>query len=104
MLTTVMGSILGIGADPLLAEATSTDIFGALVLSPFLVTMLGGVGPPSPWMPVLWPLGCSFWPLFFWLAYSWVQKGNHWAWLGAGVLTSIAYFGLMTKFFTAMSA
>lgn len=104
VMTTALGPTLGIVTDPLVRESSSGDILSALVLSPLLVTMMGGVGAPLPWMPVLWPLGCCFWPLFFWLSYAWVQNAARWAWVGAGVLTSIAYFGLMTKFFAAMSA
>ena len=94
----------GFFTDPLLDEVTSLDeISAALVLSPLLVSMMGGVGAPFAWMPALWPLGCCFWPIYFVLAYQWIVNAVRWSWLGAGVLTSIVYFGILTKFFGAMS-
>lgn len=102
---TSIGMVVGIMADPSQHGLPPlTDILSAIVFSPILVTCMGPMVASGAWGIAMAVVGFCFWPLYLWLSYTWVQKAKHWAWLGAGVLTSVGFYGIMTRFAGVMSA
>lgn len=102
---TLIGIVVGIVADPNQHGLPSLgDVIGAIILSPILVTCMGPMGAPGGWGIALFVVGFCFWPLYIWLSYTWIKKAKHWAWFCAGLLTSVGFYGIMTRLGGVMSA
>ena len=79
-------------------------LFAAILLSPLLVTCMGPLVGNGAWGIALLVVGFCFWPLYIWLSFTWIQKAKHWAWLAAGLLTSVGFYGILSRFEGMMSA
>ncbi|MDP1827868.1 MAG: hypothetical protein Q8L48_31630 [Archangium sp.] len=98
-----MSMLAGMLSELARGDVPPGDVLGALVLSPLLIFVGGGMVAPEGWRDVFVVAGILFCPVYAGLAFLWLRHGNRWLWLAIGPWTALGYYGLFTKLAGVMS-